>query len=716
MRPRFFAFFASFALLAMFLPLSFAAAQTSYPMVMSLHPVAAQTGAISEHTINSRYSMYGADHVIISGTGVTGEIVHPEKKEADKKSLPNLQTMKVRITVAADAAPGVRDFRITTPRGVSTLGQLVIVVDPVAVEAKANNTADDAEPVSMPATICGRIEKAEDVDVFRFSAATGQKLSFHVRSMRLQNRIHDLQKHSDPILTLRNASGVTLAQSDNVFFGDPFIAHEFVGDGEYLLEIRDVRYQGNAYWEYSIEVSDRPFLTNLYPLAMSPGSTVPVEPVGFHLPQDSAAQVTTSADLGEARVTVSYGDAVSTPAPIVVTDLPIFSELNEENGTPQSAVAIAVPAAINGRIEKESDVDCFVFEAKKGELFSIDVKARRHGSAIDSHLRILDANGKQLQVADDLKIGKRNSTDSWIENWTAPADGKYTIEVRDLHLRGGAAFIYYIEVTRAQPYFELYVDTDKTQLSPGTSGVIFVRVVRKNGFVGAVDLSVDGLPAGVTAAPGRILGGKGVDGCLVLTADETAPAGAANMHVTGTAVHVAAGEEAAGEEAAGKEAAGEEVVLTATALPYQETYMPGGGRGHYPVQFHTVSVSAPNDIRGVHLSEYDVVLKPGESKKVVVTLDRAPGFDKNVSLDVIYKHLSSVYGNSLPEGVTMDATASKILLTKGASEGHIVLKAAAGAPPVSQQQVAVMANVSLNFVMKATYASQPLRITVEKAE
>ena len=144
--------------------------------------------------------------------------------------------------------------------------------------------------------------------------------------------------------------------------------------------------------------------------------------------------------------------------------------------------------------------------------------------------------------------------------------------------------------------------------------------------------------------------------------------------------------------------------------------MPGGGRGHYPVQFHTVSVSAPNDIRGVHLSEYDVVLKPGESKKVVVTLDRAPGFDKNVSLDVIYKHLSSVYGNSLPEGVTMDATASKILLTKGASEGHIVLKAAAGAPPVSQQQVAVMANVSLNFVMKATYASQPLRITVEKAE
>ena len=688
--------------------------QTSYPMVMSLQPVAAQAGATSEHTINSRYSMYGADQVIISGTGVTGEIVHPEKKPADEKKPPNLQAMKVRITVAPDAAPGVRDFRITTPRGVSTLGQLVIVRDAVFVESKANNSADAAEPVQMPATICGRIEKAEDVDVFRFAAKQGDQLNFHVRSMRLQNRIHDLQQHSDPILTLRNSSGVTLAQSDNYFFGDPFIAHEFAHDGDYLLEIRDVRYQGNTYWEYSIEVSDRPFLTNLYPLAVAPGTLTSVETVGFHLPQTAPSQIQVPAETGEARVSVSFGDIVSNPAPLVVSDLPLFSEplfseplfseLGQDNNSVETAIDVSVPAGINGRIESESDIDCFAFEAKKGERFSVNVKARRHGSAIDSHLRILDAAGKQLQVSDDLRIGKRNSTDSWLEDWTAPADGKYVIEIRDLHLRGGDSFVYFVELTRAAPYFELYVDTDKTQLAPGTSGIIYVRVVRKNGFTGEVELAVDGLPTGVTAANGRILSGKGVDGCIVLSAAAEAAPSATNIQITGTSVLKADN--------------AEEVVLSSAALPYQETYMPGGGRGHFPVGFHTVSVSAPSDIRGVELSEYDITLKPGESKKILVTLVRAPGFDKNVSLDVIYKHLSSVYGNSLPEGVTMDAAASKILLTKGASEGHIVVKAADNAPPVSQQQIAVMANVSLNFVMKATYTSRPLKITVEagKAE
>lgn len=298
---------------------------------------------------------------------------------------------------------------------------------------------------------------------------------------------------------------------------------------------------------------------------------------------------------------------------------------------------------------------------------------------------------------DDLRLGKRNSSDSWIEDWAAPADGRYIIELRDLHLRGGAEFVYFLEVTRAQPYFELYVDTDKTQLTPGTSGIIFVRVVRKNGFTGAVDLAIDGLPAGVSASCGRILPEKAVDGCIVLTADENAAPAAANVRISGTGVHMEGAEQ---------------LVLQAEGLPYQETYMPGGGRGHFPVGTHTVSVAAPNDIRAVQLSDYEVTLKPGQSKKIAVTLERAEGFDKNVSLDVIYKHLNSVYGNSLPEGVTLDAAASKILLTKGASEGHIVLKAADNAPPVEAQQIAVMANVSLNFVMKATYASRPLEVTV----
>ncbi|HIF35032.1 MAG TPA: hypothetical protein EYQ75_25925 [Planctomycetaceae bacterium] len=678
-----------------------AASQTSYPMLMSLQPAAAETGVSSEHTITSRYSMYGADQVIVTGEGVLGEIIHPEIKEGEKEKPPNLQSIKVRFTVAADAAPGVRDFRIATPRGASTLGQLVIVRDAVVREAKNNDTADTAQAVDVPATICGCIEKAEDVDTFKFTAKAGGKLSFHVRSMRLQNRIHDLQKHVDPILTLRNSAGVTLKTSDNFFYGDPFFAYEFTLDGEYFLEVRDVRYQGNSYWEYSIEVSDRPFLTNLYPLALSTNQTASVEMIGFNLPAEVLATVKTPDEIGPARISVAIGNVMTNPAPTIISNLILAIENDQENNTPELAMPVTMPVGINGRIESESDIDCYVFEAKKGERLSIEVLARRHGSVLDSHLRILDMSGKQMQLNDDLRVGKRNYADSLIENWTAPADGKYVIEIRDLHLRGGDSYVYFVEVKRAFPYFELFVDTDKTQLTPGTSGVLFVRVVRKNGFTGEVRLSIEGLPPNVTAECGRILPEKGSDGCIVVSASPEAATALANITISGSATI---------------QDGGEERVFSTTATPYQETYQPGGGRGHFPAMMHTISVADHNDILSVELSEYDITLKPGESKKIDVTLSRASGFDKNVSLDVIYKHLSSVYGNSLPDGVTLDAGASKILLTKGASQGHIVLKAETTAKPVKKQQVSVMANVSLNFVMKATYCSRPLNITVEAAE
>ena len=40
-------------------------AQTAWPMLMSLEPVAAQAGQTSEHTVHSRYSMFGASGVVV---------------------------------------------------------------------------------------------------------------------------------------------------------------------------------------------------------------------------------------------------------------------------------------------------------------------------------------------------------------------------------------------------------------------------------------------------------------------------------------------------------------------------------------------------------------------------------------------------------------------------------------------------------------------------
>ena len=184
----------------------------------------------------------------------------------------------------------------------------------------------------------------------------------------------------------------------------------------------------------------------------------------------------------------------------------------------------------------------------------------------------------------------------------------------------------------------------------------------------------------------------------LLEAPAGAPLSVANVTVTGTATHKISDDKT--------------LPLTAIATPYQETYQPGGGRGHWPVTMHTVSVGAANDIRGITLSTYDVTLKPGESKRIDVEIQRADGFNKNITLDPLLRHLSSTYANTLPPGVTIDSKNSKTLLTGKTVKGYITLKAADKLAAVQKQQVSIMANISINFVMKATYSSKPLTVTV----
>jgi hypothetical protein len=291
-----------------------------------------------------------------------------------------------------------------------------------------------------------------------------------------------------------------------------------------------------------------------------------------------------------------------------------------------------------------------------------------------------------------------NNADSWLENWAAPADGKYLLEIRDLHLRGGLQYTYAVEVTRSEPYFQLEADTDKTLLATGIGAVFYVRGLRKNGFAGDIQLGVDGLPPGVTAVCGKILANAN-DGCVVLTAAANATSGAANIRITGSATHPVPN--------------GQPLALTAVAQILQEYYSPGGGRGNYPVDLHTVSVADPMDIRAVKLSTTAVTLKPGTSQKVEVTIERAPGFKGNVTLDVLFQHLESPFGNSLPKGVKMDGANSKTLLTGEETKGFITLIAAADAAAVEKQVIPIMTHVSINFVMKHTFCGDPVFVTVE---
>jgi hypothetical protein len=672
-------------------------------MVMCVRPVAVQAGQTTECEVLARYNLNGAYKVFVTGDGVTATV---DALKSGKPAAPKRQVsaLSVRFQAAADALPGVRDVRIATPQGASTLGQIVVVRDPIVREAANNDSLQSAQSITLPATVCGAIEKREDVDYYKFKVASGTALTFHVRCQRLENRIHDLQEHADPIISLRNAAGSVLASNDNYFFGDPLLHHRFTAAGEYYLEIRDTRYGGNPYWQYCIEINDRPFVTCVHPLRVTPGRETRLRLIGYNLPADPFTSLTLPSDTpdGQLWTTLPLGNDKSNTVPVVVSRLPEPKREQERAGSVSDGHSVAhasgsftVPCGISGCIVNEDGVNRYDFEAKAGERFTITVSARPYQSALDSLVRIVNAKGQALIENDDAR-DRYVHADSQIENWAAPASGRYTIEVRDLHGRGGENFVYFLTIVRSEPHFELEIDIDKTLLAPGLSSAIFVRAVRKNGFAGEIQLGVEGLPAGVTAHCGRILA-DGRDGCILVHAASDVKQTAVNLRIFGTAPR---------PDGKGK--------LEATARPLQEIYMPGGGRYHYPADMHTLSIGEPLDIQSVTIRPTSITLKPGESKRVEVVLSRRPGFKGNVTLDTVFQHLNTIYGSSMPSGVRIVDKASQTLLTGEQTKAYLTFRAAADAKPVEKQLVPIMAHVSINFVMKWTFCGEPFFITVQR--
>src|SRR5947209_14624959 len=109
-------------------------ADTFYPMIMAVRPVAVQAGKTCECEFEARYNLHGASRVFVSGTGVAGEVDPPPALKPGA-TRPQVSRLKVRFKTAANALPGMRDVRLVTPQGASTLGQLVVVRDPIVVEA-----------------------------------------------------------------------------------------------------------------------------------------------------------------------------------------------------------------------------------------------------------------------------------------------------------------------------------------------------------------------------------------------------------------------------------------------------------------------------------------------------------------------------------------------------------------------------------------------------
>lgn len=666
-----------------------AVAQTSYPMISSVRPTAVQRGKAVALEVGGTQNFAGAYKVLFEGSGLAAEIVPPKGKAPE-----TLRAVPLALTVAADTAAGVREFRVVSRLGVSSVGQLVVSEHPVVEEKGDNNTPAKANPITAPCTVSGRIEAAEDVDTFRFHARAGQTFTFEIHCARLQDKIHDLQKHADPILTLSDASGRELAANDDTYFADSLLAYTFQQEGDYLIQVRDAKYDGDPRWGYALLVTDGPYASHVYPAAAQAGRPVELEPVGSAAKARGRVPVTAPRQPGLHEVVLDTPAGKTPPVPLLVSDLPQALE-TEPNDTVAAATRVTLPCGLNGRIAAPGDVDHFVFAARKGQPLRFEVKARRFGtqlrSNLDSMLELLNTRGVVLASNDDT-TGKDAAL-----TFTPTADGDYVLRVRDLNSKGGPEWVYHVEAEPARPDFVLRCDGDKAMIGPGSRTAWYVKLTRLHGFTGPVKIDVQGLPQGVTVNPLTIQPGQ-LQGLLVLSASPDAAIDTANVRVSGSAE---------------VETGGKTQTLVRPVEVTQEIYFPGGGRGVFPVNLQTVAVTEPSDILEVAVSPAVLVLKPGGEVRLDVTVKRKPGFDKGVTLDVLLRHLGQVFGNTLPPGVSVVEAKSKTLLG-AASKGHLVLKADATAAPVEGVPVSVLAQVSINFVVKVSYSSAALPLSVRR--
>ena len=129
-----------------------------------------------------------------------------------------------------------------------------------------------------------------------------------------------------------------------------------------------------------------------------------------------------------------------------------------------------------------------------------------------------------------------------------------------------------------------------------------------------------------------------------------------------------------------------------------------------------MSTSSPRSISSISRPSASAPLKSRSSRerrKKSKNRECRPGIADSVTLTVKSGMHVWVYGNCLPEGVTIDEPSSVLRLTGGQLTGTLVFKAAANARPVQRQLVPIIGEVSINFSLRMYFASSPFWLTVE---
>jgi hypothetical protein len=149
---------------------------------------------------------------------------------------------------------------------------------PQTVEVEPNELPTQAQPFAPPIILNGRIERANDLDCFRFRAEKDEKLVF-------RSATRALGSPCDLVLRLTTAEGKTVAQSDSSLPTDAALTNKFAEAGDYVLEVKELSGNSLPGAPYRIEVrrfeSAAEFSAEENRFESAPGGTVSIKLKGI---------------------------------------------------------------------------------------------------------------------------------------------------------------------------------------------------------------------------------------------------------------------------------------------------------------------------------------------------------------------------------------------------------------------------------------------------
>ena len=468
------------------------------------------------------------------------------------------ESVLIEITIDPNAQPGNRELRLVTKTGLTNPMIFQVGLLPEVRELEPNNQPDytsppnpsrirylpKEKPLELPVLLNGQIMPG-DVDRFCFRAIKGQQLVIEAHARSLIPYLADaVPGWFQAILTLYDAGGREIAFADDYRFNpDPVLFYKIPENGEYELEIRDSIYRGREDFVYRITVSEQPFITQVFPLGGRAGVETIASIDGWNLPLNELP-LDTKPNGNSIRKTAYYDDkCLSNSIMYSIDTLPECNE-TESNDTAEQAQLTELPKIINGRIEKSGDTDMFRFAGRAGDKIVAEVYGRRLNSPLDSLLRLIDSSGYVLAWNDDHVLKDSylhkdvmglitHHADSYLLT-ELPKEGTYYVQLTDAQHHGGGAYGYRLRIARAQGDFVLRMTPSSISMSAGSTAVIWVHALRKDGFDGEIEVLLKDAPEGFELHGGRIPAGR--DRVRVtLTVPLTAPSKPVALQLEGRA-------------------------------------------------------------------------------------------------------------------------------------------------------------------------------------